>query len=186
MNRFNFFHTSPDSPYRPGIISPHINSKFGHHNLYSGSNLGYLGAPPLPSNSYASLSASRSLLGGSGPGPVIRGIPNPISLGLDASDSNKASTHRADIVPAALSNANGANSQSRRFSTLVITLDNNSCGKVIGPAGEPIRSLRQAVGCQVTTDKKGERSDGNREIRVEGALISVLQAANVIHGLVGV
>lgn len=69
-------------------------------------------------------------------------------------------------------------------SNTVVTMNDASCGKVIGPGGSTIKNIRASTGCSIITDKKGDRNDGNREIRVEGNLNEVTSALNIINNCI--
>lgn len=52
-------------------------------------------------------------------------------------------------------------------------------GKIIGAGGNVIKNLRMASGCEIRTDGKGERTDGQREITVKG-LVPQVQVALIM------
>merc|ERR1711937_409917 len=54
-----------------------------------------------------------------------------------------------------------------------IILEDKAVGKVIGNGGSNIRNIRQMTHATITTDKKGDRNDGTREVDVSGSLPSV-------------
>lgn len=66
--------------------------------------------------------------------------------------------------------------------TCQIMVDDNAAAKIIGSKGSVIKSIRAASGCQVNTDRQGDRADGNREIQVIGTLPGIQVALAMIQG----
>ena len=63
---------------------------------------------------------------------------------------------------------------------LRLSVRQSDIGKVIGKQGATIAEIRKISGCTVGTDKKGERSDGMRVVTVEGMLMQVQMAMQMV------
>jgi len=62
-----------------------------------------------------------------------------------------------------------------------MVVDEAIVGKVMGRGGSVINNMCKATGCAISTDKKGDRTDGRREITVVGSLQSAALALGMIH-----
>lgn len=51
-----------------------------------------------------------------------------------------------------------------------VQVEEPTIAKIIGPKGGRIMNIRRCSQCQITTDQKGDRSDGMREVQIRGYL----------------
>ncbi len=65
--------------------------------------------------------------------------------------------------------------------TCVIMVDESAAAKIIGKQGNTIKGIRVASGCQVNTDRQGDKPDGQREVQVIGTLPGMQVALGMIQ-----
>ncbi|CAD7940365.1 unnamed protein product [Amoebophrya sp. A120] len=67
-----------------------------------------------------------------------------------------------------------------------IHVGENTIGRIIGEKGTSIKQIRASSQCAITTDKKGDRDDGMREVQVRGFVPHVSTALMMINTLLSV
>eukprot|EP00392_Amoebophrya_sp_AT5.2_P004637 g4645.t1 len=62
-----------------------------------------------------------------------------------------------------------------------LTLREDQIGRVIGKKGENINKVRECTACTITTDTKGDRTDGVREVQICGPIAQVMTALHMVQ-----